>query len=160
MAAVDAFLKLEGIPGDSTDAKHKDEIEVESFSFGLSNTGRTAAGGGGGAGKVTFQDFHFTAATSKASPNLFLACANGHHIKQGTLTVRKAGREEQEFLKYELTDVMVSSYQDTLVNDGTNEETFTLNFAKVVTSYSSTEPTGILARPVIATWDLSAFKAD
>jgi len=47
-----------------------------------------------------------------------------------------------------------------LVNDGTNEETFTLNFAKVVTSYSSTEPTGILARPVIATWDLSAFKAD
>jgi type VI secretion system secreted protein Hcp len=158
--AVDAFLKLDGIPGDSTDPTHKDEIEVESFSFGLSNTGRTTAGGGGGAGKVTFQDFHFTVPASKASPKLFLACANGHHIKTATVTVRKAGLSASEFLKYELTDVLVSSYQDTLVNDGNAEESFTLNFAKVVTSYSSTEPTGILAEPVVTAWNLSAFKAD
>ena len=160
MAAVDAFLKLEGIPGDSTDAKHKDEIEVESFSVGVSNTGRAAAGGGGGAGKVTFQDFHFTAATSKASPNLFLACANGHHIKQGTLTVRKAGREEQEFLKYTLTDVLVSSYEGSSVDDAFPQDTFTLNFAKVVTSFSSTQPSGLLAEPIVTGWDLSQLKID
>ena len=90
MAQVDYFLKLDGIPGESVDSKHKDEIDIMSFSFGETQTG-TALGGGGGAGKVQMQDFHFTMRTSKASPKLFLACASGEHIKDGILVGRRAG---------------------------------------------------------------------
>jgi type VI secretion system secreted protein Hcp len=158
--AVDMFLKLDGIPGDSTDANHKDEIQIESFSWGVSNSSRVAAGSGGGAGKVAFQDFHFTASSSKASPNLMLACANGQHIKTATVTVRKAGQSESEFLKYTLTDVLVSGWADSSTSDGNPEDTFTLNFAKVVTSFSPTEPTGALAEPVVTSWNLSQVKID
>src|SRR4051812_11312285 len=105
MAATDYFLKLDGIEGESQAKGHPNEIEISSFSFGASQSGSFAAGGGGGAGKVRMQDFHFTVPTNKASPKLFLACANGQHIKKATLTCRKAGKEQQEFLKYNFEDV-------------------------------------------------------
>src|SRR5580765_8167047 len=112
--AFDAFLKIEGIDGESTDDKHKGEIEISSFSWGVSNPGSFASGGGGGSGKVSFQDLHFTATTSKASPKLFLFCATGEHFKKATLTCRKAGGESQgsraEFLYVKMEDVLVSSY--------------------------------------------------
>src|SRR5262245_41400174 len=107
--AFDAFLKIEGVEGDSRDAKHPNEIVVESFSWGQTNTGN-AGGGGGGAGKVQMQDFHFTMATSKASPTLMTKCATGEHIREATLTCRKAGGEQNEFLKIKLSDVLISSY--------------------------------------------------
>ena len=96
MALVDYFLKIEGIPGESQDAKHKDEIQVLSFSFGESQSGTMAFGGGGGAGKVQMQDFHFMMNVNKASPKLFLACACGEHIPSAILTARKAGKEQQD----------------------------------------------------------------
>jgi type VI secretion system secreted protein Hcp len=77
MAAVDYFLKIDGIDGESQDAKHKNEIDLESFSWGATQGGTMAFGGGGGAGKVQMQDFHFVMRVNKASPKLFLACANG-----------------------------------------------------------------------------------
>ncbi len=91
--ASDYLLKIEGIKGESTDSKHKDEIEIESFSWGATQPGTFSTGGGGGAGKVSFQDLHFTSRVSVASPNLMVACASGQHIKVATLTVRKAGKE-------------------------------------------------------------------
>src|SRR6266542_976170 len=98
MAAVDFFLKLEGVDGESADSKHKGEIDVESWSWGESQSGTHGAGGGGGAGKVSMQDFHFVMKVNKASPKLMLACATGQHIKEATLTCRKAGKDQQEFL--------------------------------------------------------------
>ena len=89
--AFDAFLKIEGIDGESADKTHPGEIEVMSFSWGVSNTGGGSTGGGGGAGKAVLQDFHFSMATSKASPNLMLACATGRHIRAATLTVPHGG---------------------------------------------------------------------
>jgi len=77
MAAVDYFLKLDGIEGESHDSKHKNEIDVQSWSWGESQTGTHAGGGGGGAGKVSMQDFHFVMQNNKASPKLMLACASG-----------------------------------------------------------------------------------
>lgn len=158
--AVDYFLKMEGIQGESQDAKHKGEIEIESFSWGLSQTGTLAAGGGGGAGKVQFQDFHFTTRVSKASPSLMLGCATGQHIKEGTLIARKAGQEQQEFIKITLTDILVSSYQsggssgsDTLPTDQ-----FSLNFAKVEFAYYPQKADGSLDAPVKGGWDLKANK--
>src|SRR5919204_6894167 len=111
MALVDYFLKIDGIPGESGDSKHKDEIQLESWSFGESQSGTMAYGGGGGAGKVQMQDFHFVMKVNKASPKLFLACASGEHIKKAELTCRKAGKEQQEYYKVTFSDLLVSSYQ-------------------------------------------------
>lgn len=109
-AQVDYFLKVDGIDGESTDSRHAGEIEIESFSWGASQTG-THSGGGGGAGKVNMQDFHFVMKTNKASPKLFMAVATGEHIQDAVLTLRKSGKDQQEFLKVKLSDLLVSSYQ-------------------------------------------------
>ena len=98
MALVDYFLKIDGCPGESMDAKHKDEIHILSFSFGASQSGTMAFGGGGGAGKVQMQDFHFMMNVNKASPVLFQKCATGEHIPKATLTARKAtGDDRSEY---------------------------------------------------------------
>src|SRR6266496_2863660 len=110
MAAVDFFLKFDGIKGESTDAKHKDEIDVESWSWGETHAS-AGAGGGGGAGKVAMQDFHFTMRQNTASVGLMRVCATGEHIKSATLTGRKAGKGQQEYLTFKFSDVLVSSFQ-------------------------------------------------
>ena len=95
MATVDYFLKIEGIPGESYDQGHKDEIQIMSFSWGETQSGTIAAGGGGGAGKVQMQDFHFVMNVCKASPKLFLACATGDHIPKATLTAARPARSSR-----------------------------------------------------------------
>ena len=111
MAAVDYFLKLDGIEGESQDDKHKGDIDVESWSWGESQSGTHSGGGGGGAGKVQMQDFHFVMKVNKSSPKLLLACATGDHIKKAVLVCRKAGKTQQEFLKITMSDLLVSSFQ-------------------------------------------------
>lgn len=140
--AVDMFLKLDGIDGESQDAKHKGEIEIESFSWGASNAG-SAAHGGAGVGKVSMQDFHFVTPTSKASPKLFLSCATGEHIKDAILTVRKAGDKPLEFLKVTMSDVLVSSWQqDGSAGDQIPQDQISINFSKIEISYVTQSPTG------------------
>src|SRR5688500_8749826 len=111
MAAVDYFIKLDGINGESADAKHKDEIDVESWSWGETNAGAAGSGRSAGAGKVSMQDFHFVMRLNRASPALMRACATGEHIKSATLSARKAGKDQQEYLTFKFHDVLVSSYQ-------------------------------------------------
>ena len=111
MATVDYFLKIDGIQGESLDAKHKGEIQLESFSWGETRAGTMAAGGGGGTGKVHVQDLHVAKKLDKASPLLFLACATGQHLKEAILTARKAGKGQLEFLVFKFRDLLVSSYQ-------------------------------------------------
>jgi type VI secretion system secreted protein Hcp len=156
--AVDYFLKLDGIPGESKDAKHKDEIEALAFSWGVSQSGSAAPGGGGGAGKAIFEDLLVVARTSKASPKLWLACVSGQHIKSAVLTCRKAGKAQLEFLTITLTDVTVSSYEI----DGSDEELpldqVALSFAKVETAYTPQDPTGKAQPSVKAGWDAKANK--
>jgi type VI secretion system secreted protein Hcp len=154
------MLKIDGIKGESTDSKHKDEIEIESFSWGATQPGTFASGGGGGAGKVSFQDIHFTTKVNAASPNLLLACATGMHIKSATLTVRKAGKDQQEFYIVKMTDNLVSSYQSG-GSEGSNAlpvDQFSLNFAKIEFEYKSQKPDGTLGAPVKGGWDLKANK--
>jgi type VI secretion system secreted protein Hcp len=118
MAAVDYFLKLDGITGESTDDKHKGEINLDTFSWGLSQSARATGGGGAATGKVQFQDFHFTMPVNTASPQLFAATATGRHLKSAILVGRKAGGDPtsaNEFLKYSFTDVLLSAYGE----DGT-----------------------------------------
>jgi type VI secretion system secreted protein Hcp len=109
---VDYFLKIDGIPGESRDAKHKDEIELVSFGWGVDAETRGGSGGGGGAGRARFQPFHFTMLTNKASPQLFLATASGKHLKEATLSVRRAGKQALEYLKIKFTEVFVTSFHE------------------------------------------------
>jgi type VI secretion system secreted protein Hcp len=152
--AVDIFLKLDGIKGESQDSKHKEEIDVMSYSFGASQSGTMAYGGGGGAGKVQFQDLSFTHRVDKSSPILFLHCANGHHIKEATLTNRKAGKEQQEYLVLKLTDLIVSSVQHGDSAGGELPmESVSINFAKIEMEYKEQKKDGTLGAGVKFNWD-------
>lgn len=156
MAAVDYFLKITGIEGESQDAKHHDEIDVVSWSWGESQTGTMAVGGGGGSGKVQMQDFHFVMYMNKATPKLFLACASGEHLATVVLTCRKAGKEQQEFLKYSFHDCLVSSYQTggSEMGDIVPTEQISLNYSKMEMEYKEQKPDGSLGGVVKAGWDV------
>jgi type VI secretion system secreted protein Hcp len=158
MAHVDYFLKIEGIDGESTDSKHKGEIELESWSWGATNAGSHGSGGGGGAGKVAMQDFHFVMKHNKASPKLMLACATGEHLKKAVLVCRKAGKEQQEFLKVTLTDCLVSSYQTggSAHSDVIPTDQVSMNFAKIEKEYKEQKPDGSLGGAVKAGYDVKS----
>ena len=160
MAAVDYFLKIDGIQGESKADKHKDEIDIGSFSWGASQSGTFAVGGGGGAGKVAMQDFHFTMGVNKASPALFLACAQGDHIKNATLVCRKAGKEQQEFMKVTMSDVLVSSFQTGGHGGGdvVPQDQISLNFAKIEVEYKEQDASGKLTGSVKKWFDLKSVK--
>jgi len=147
MAAVDYFLKIDGVEGESTDDQHKGEIDVLSWSWGLTQTGTMAHGGGGGEGKANFNDFNFMHHIDKSSPVLMQACASGQHFKDAVLTARKAGESEQEFLKVTFSDILVSSYLDGGGHDGVNSD-ISLNYLKVVERVG--EPTSIDIGPQVA----------
>ena len=89
--------------------KHKDEIDVLSYSWGISQTGTMSYGGGGGAGKANFGDFSFMMRMNKATPKLMQACANGSHIEDAILTCRKAGDKQQEYMSYKFYDLLISA---------------------------------------------------
>jgi type VI secretion system secreted protein Hcp len=156
MAAVDYFLKIEGIDGESTDSKHKGEIQLSSFSMGETNSSTIgSATGGGGAGKVSFHDFNFTTKFSKASPKLMLACATGAHIKNAVMTARKAGGRGGgfEFLFVKMTTVLVSSIQ-TQATDNVPEDAVSLAFAKIEVDYKEQKATGSLGATTTFVWSL------
>jgi type VI secretion system secreted protein Hcp len=159
--AVDYFLKIQGIEGESHDAKHANEIDVLSFSWGETQTGTHAGGGGGGAGKVSMQDFHFVMKTNKASPKLLLACANGEHIKEATLVARKAGKDQQDFMKIKFTDLLVSSYQTggSSTSDEIPMDQISLNYSKIEYEYREQAADGTLKGPVKAGYDLKKMQA-
>jgi type VI secretion system secreted protein Hcp len=158
--AVDIFIKIDGIEGESQDSKHKNEIDVQSFSFGLSQAGSFSAQGGGGVGKANFQDVHFTKHADKASPKLFLATANGEHIKKAEVTFRKAGKDQQEYLKITISDILVSSYQVSDSAGGTTppSESVSLNFAKIEFDYKEQKADGTLGGSVKTGWDIKGNK--
>ena len=97
--AVDMFLKIDGCEGESPDAKHKGCLEIQSFSFGATQSGSFGSGGGGGAGKANFQDFHFVINLGKHSPKVFELLCTGKHIPSAVLVCPKAGGEQVEYLK-------------------------------------------------------------
>ena len=158
MAQVDFFLKLDGVPGESTDDKHKGEIEVESYSWGESNMGSAGHGGGSGAGKVVAQDLTINKRVDKASPVLFIACATGQHFKEGLLTIRKAGGGQQEYLKIKMEEILVSSYQTGATNGAIVQESVSLHFSKLEMAYKEQKADGSLGGEVKQRYDFSANK--
>jgi type VI secretion system secreted protein Hcp len=157
MAQADYFLKIDGIQGESADSKHKNEIHLMSWSWGETNGGSHGAGGGGGAGKVVMQDFHFSMNVNKASPKLFLACASGQHIKEALLTCRKAGKDQQEYLKIKFQELLISTYQ-TGGSDAVPVEQIGFNFAKIEIQYAPQKADGTLDALVVANWSQKEAK--
>lgn len=156
--ASNIFAKIGDIKGESLDAKHKDEIEVLSFSWGVTNAGGMAAGGGGGAGKATFQDLSIVHKLDKASPRLMRACATGTHLKDATITHRKAGKLKQEFLIVKMNDIIITSVTHGDVSGQPASETVTLAFAKVDLEYKPQKADGSLDAGIHFKYDLKANK--
>ena len=154
----DYYLQITGIAGESKEAKHKDWIDVLSWSFGETNAGTAVTGGGAGAGKVQMSDFSFMKATSKASPKLFLACAQGQRMKEAKLSAVKAGAMQQEYLSWTFSDVLISSYQTTGSGGDISMDSVSLAFSKVQVEYKPQNPDGSLGTPVVAGWDVMANK--
>ena len=143
--AVDMFIKIGDIKGESVNAKHKYEIDVLAWSWGMSQSGSMHMGGGGGAGKVSIQDVSFTKYLDKASPNLLLMCCNGKHYPDAKLVVCKAGGGDDalEYMTITMKDVLISSVS----NGGSGgedrlTENVTLNFAKVEVKYQPQKKDG------------------
>jgi type VI secretion system secreted protein Hcp len=159
MAAFDYFLKIDGIPGESTDAKHKGEIDVLTWSWGESQPAPASPGSGAGTGRVAMTDLHVSANLSKVSPQLLLACASGKHIKGAVLTGRRAGKGQADFLTFSLSDVLVSAYQTGGATAEAPLDSISLNFSKIEVSYKAQTAKGTLGPVVRAGWDRKTNKS-
>lgn len=156
MAAVDYFLKIDGIEGESQDKTHKNEIECLSWSWGATNAGSSGVGTGSGTGKVQMGDFHFSFHHCAASPKLSEFCATGKHISKALLVCRKAGGDSPlEYLKITLSDIFISSYQtggsqgDILPTDQAS-----INFTKIEKEYQAQSEKGTGKGTVKMGWDV------
>jgi type VI secretion system secreted protein Hcp len=156
--ASDIFAKIGDIKGESLDDKHKDEIEVLSYSWGVTNTGSMASGSGGGEGKASFHDLSFTHVVDKATPVLMQACATGVHMKEATITHRKAGKGQQEFMIVKMNDVIITGVSHGGSGDGGHSENVSLAFAKVNIEYKPQKPDGSLDAGVHFKYDIKGQK--
>lgn len=151
--AIDMFLKISDIKGESTDARHKDEIDVLAWSWGMSNPG-TPAGGGGGAGKVSVQGISITKYCDAATAPLIMACCSGKRYKEAMLTVRKAAKTPLEYLKISLKDVLITSQSTGSEGVGNITENITLNFAEFKLDYVTQKPDGSAGATHAAGWNI------
>jgi len=157
--ASDIFAKIGDIKGESLDSKHKDEIEVLSWSWGVTNPAKVGgSGGGGGTGKASFHDLSFTHKLDKASPLLLKGCAAGQHLKEATITHRKAGKGQQEFLIIKMDDVLVTAVTEDGSDEGDRLETVSLAFAKVDLEYRPQKSDGSLDAGIHFKYDIKANK--
>ena len=156
--SVEMFMKIGTIEGESVDESHAGEIDVLAYSLGFSNSGDSRMhGGGGGSGKVNAQDLSITVYNSKASLALFTAVASGEHFPTATLTLRRAGEMGIDFLKIRLEDVMVSTDS---MGGSTGEdrltENYSLNYSKIVFTYTGQDATGAALPPIESGFDFGA----
>lgn len=153
--AVDMFIKIGGVKGESRDSAHKDEIDVLAWSWGMSQSGTMHGGGGGGSGKVNVQDLSFTKYLDASTPNLMQFCCNGKHIPEATLTVRKAGENPVEYMIITMTDLLISSVS-TGGSGGEDRltENVTLNFAKVKVKYTPQDEKGAGTAAIETGWNI------
>lgn len=156
-AAVDMFMKIDGVDGESQKVGHVNEIDVLSWSWGMSQSA-TVAGAGGG--KASVHDFTITKLTDKSTPNLMLDLLSGKHITDATFVIRKSGEKPLEYLQIKMTDVIISSINmGGSSGDDRPTETVTLNFAKFEVQYVPQKPDGTGDAPVKIGWDIAGNRA-
>jgi type VI secretion system secreted protein Hcp len=155
--AMDMFIKIGDLKGESKDKVHAGEIDVLAWSWGISNSGSAQVGGGAGAGKCNVQDLSFTKYIDKSSPDLMLACCNGKHFAKATLVVRKAGGQPLEYFQITLEELMVTAV--TTGGSGGEDrltENVILNFAKVKVNYKEQKADGGVGDKPEMGWDVAA----
>ena len=154
------FLKLDGIEGESTDARHAKEIDVTAWSFGVSNSGGPHSGGGSGTGRATFTDLAVTKVLDKATPALMLAVASGRHIAKGRLTVTSGGPRPLDILVIDLQDLLVTTclLADT-ADDSRPVENVGFSFTKIRVAYTQQAATGGPGQVSEFGWDVVAGHA-
>ena len=157
MSDVDFFLKIEGVEGESQDAKLKGSMQIDSWSWGESNAGTFAAGGGGGGGKVSMQDFHFVKKFDKASPVIMEQCATGVHFAKAELIGRKAGGEQLVYFHWTFTDILISSFQ-TGASSISPTDSISFNFGKIEMEYKEQKKDGTLGGGIKKGYDVKAQK--
>lgn len=141
--AIDTFLKLGALKGESQVKGFEDQIQILAWSWGMSQSGTTHHGTGGGAGKVNVQDLSFTHYVDSSSPPLMLACCKGTHYPEATLTMRKAGGDPLPYMIIKLKDIIVTSVSGG-GSGGEDQQTenITLNFAAFEVSYQPQDNKG------------------
>lgn len=160
--ASDMFIKIDGIKGESNVDGHEGDIDVLSWSWGVSNSGSAHMGSGQGAGKASFSDLHFMKAMDKSSPSLYKASATGQHIKKATLAIRKAsGDKPLEFITIDMEEILVTSVQTSGAGGDNNmiTESVSLNFAKVKYKYIEQKADGSEGDKPDFNWDIRVHKA-
>jgi type VI secretion system secreted protein Hcp len=155
--AVDMFMKITDINGESKGKDHEKEIDVLAWSWGMSQSGTMHQGGGGGAGKVSVQDLSFTKYFDASSATLMVACCNGKHIGEAVLTIQKAGEKVLPYIKITLTNLLIASVS-TGGSGGEDRltENVTLNFEKVKVEYDTQSETGGKGDHFDMAWDIAA----
>jgi type VI secretion system secreted protein Hcp len=156
-AMADMFIKIGDIKGESADRKHKDEIDVLAWSWGMSQTGTTQ--GAGSAGRVNVQDMSVTKYADKATPYLMDACATGKHLPEAVLTVRKVEDSPLEYLKIKMTDVLITNVKTgASKGDERATENVSLNFAKYQVQYIPQKADGSAGAAITTGFDIAANK--
>jgi len=156
--ASDIFAKIGDIKGESPDDKHKGEIEILSWSWGVSQTGSMGHGSGGGSGKANFNDLHITHYIDKASPVLMAACATGEHIKEATITARKAGKGQQEYLIIKMNDILITSVSPSGSGGEIGMEGVALQASKIDIEYKPQKADGSLDAGIHFKYDMKLNK--
>lgn len=163
--AIDCFLKIQTIPGESTDDKHQEWIEILSFSFGVSqsSSGSTSTSGGRSGGRADFSDFVATHLLDKASPKLAISCCKGEHIQTVTLSLNRAGGNKEEYMEYKMEDVLITSLSTSGQSGSEGAlpiETISFNYGKITWTYTETDhKTGAPKGKVSSGWSLVQNKA-
>ena len=156
--AFDAYLKIDGVAGETLREGHKGEIPIFSFSWGASNPTSIGSSGGGGAGKVAISSFNFMKKTDAGSAALFQACCTGKHFPKAHVTLYKAGGDKAvDFLKYDFEEVFVENVQwsGSSGGDDTPMESVSFAFGRVEMTYNPQDAKGAkVGKPVIGSWDL------
>jgi len=158
--AFDAFLKIDDIKGESTDDKHKDWIEVLSYSHGLSQpvAGSASSGGARSAERCNHQDFSIVKTLDAASPKLALFCCNGKHVKEIKIELCRATGDKQKYMLYTLSDVLISSVRPGGSAQGGESlplEEVSFNYGKIEWTYTATDhKTGKPSGDVKANWSV------
>lgn len=155
--AIDTHIKFDGVEGESTHVDHKGEVEILSWTWGVSNAS-LASGGGSGKGKASPGDLHFTHRYDKASPVLAKKCAQGVHFPTVVMTSRKAGEGQKDFLKVTMKEVFITSVQPSGSSGGDIAESVSMSYGLIEFAYKSQDAKGGLGGEVKFGWDVKTTK--